>query len=117
MYKFASLGRVILGSLDGFVYVISSDGSRMRRFLNYWAADSVIASCPYIDCIKREMFVAQVNLYMKTMMASDISYISVKGVSLFILDLSTGNVLHSEYYQGSQMFLKNNNLDLVLSTF
>jgi hypothetical protein len=38
---------------------------------------------------------------MKTMMASGISYVSVKGVMLFIVDLSTGYVLHSEHYQGS----------------
>lgn len=91
---------MILGSLDGFLYVISSNGQSVKRYLGDWAENAIIHSSPYIDCANKEIFVAQVTVEMKMTTTLAVTYLAAKGVTLFMLDSYSGYVLFSEYFPG-----------------
>ncbi|KAI5075587.1 hypothetical protein GOP47_0009663 [Adiantum capillus-veneris] len=117
--KLDSAGQVVLGSLDGFLYVISSSGRRVKKYLGSWAETSIIHSCPYIDCAKKEIFVAQVSVGMKMVTKAAVSYLAAKGVTFFVLDAYSGYVLLSKYFPGISIANQDGMLDatLLLSVF
>ncbi|KAJ7552369.1 hypothetical protein O6H91_06G052600 [Diphasiastrum complanatum] len=97
-------GWVFLGSLDGYLYAISTDGTQTKKYLSTKATNSVIQTCPYLGCSGDALFVAQVEVVSKLATISNglpvVSYASAIDVIISLLNPFTGSLIWSTNYPG-----------------
>ncbi|KAI5063968.1 hypothetical protein GOP47_0020638 [Adiantum capillus-veneris] len=100
------LGFVSVGSLDGFLYVISPDGAFVRKYLaaNNLSLVSILVA-PVLDCSRKALFVAQTRVLSKTIMqkvdgTKGLGITQYLGINLYMLAPSSGQVLWSTLYPG-----------------
>ncbi|KAJ7552370.1 hypothetical protein O6H91_06G052600 [Diphasiastrum complanatum] len=95
-------GWVFLGSLDGYLYAISTDGTQTKKYLSTKATNSVIQTCPYLGCSGDALFVAQVEVVSKLATISNglpvVSYASAIDVIISLLNPFTGSLIWSTNY-------------------
>lgn len=101
-----SSGFVSIGSLDGFLYVISPDGA----FINKYLADDnsarvSIQVSPVLDCSKEALFVAQTKVQAKTILEKTdgtkaLSFTQYLGMNLYMIVPSSGQILWNTEYPG-----------------
>ncbi|KAH7282984.1 hypothetical protein KP509_35G054900 [Ceratopteris richardii] len=98
------LGFVSVGSLDGFIYVISPDGILVDKYL---AADSLslvsILVAPILDCSKQAIYVSQTKVQSKIITkeadgTKGLGITEFLGMNIYLFRPSSGQVLWHTLY-------------------
>ncbi|KAL9231346.1 hypothetical protein vseg_006585 [Gypsophila vaccaria] len=98
-----SNGWISIGSLDGYLYSISPDGT-LRKFTKASPLNSVIQVSPVLDCSGYAVYISQTQMEGKSSrVIGDYTFVSAlksKGVSFSLLVPATESFYWSESYPG-----------------